>query len=199
MLTLQDLFTRQDPPRSRIDVTVLDFAKAFDKVPHCRLMNKLRTYGIGGDVANWIRAFLNECTQQVVVDGCKSDNAAVMSGVPQGTVMGPLLFLYINDLPSVFDPGTTVHLFSDDCLIYRQIRSIEGHIQLCNTLMMINLETTTTWFYTLNSVTLQNVDSAKYLGIRIHKSLRFSEHINTTAKKCSQRLGFLQRTLCQCP
>ena len=94
-------------------------------------MNKLRTYGIGGDVANWIRAFLNERTQQVVADGCKLDNAAVMSGVPQGTVMGPLLFLlYINDLPSVVGPGTTVRLFADDCLIYRQIRSIKDHIQL---------------------------------------------------------------------
>ena len=82
VLTLQDLFTRRHPPRSRIDVAVLDFDKAFDKVPHHRLMNKLRTYGIGGDVANWIRAFLNEHTQQVVVDGCKSDSAAVTSGVP---------------------------------------------------------------------------------------------------------------------
>ena len=112
-------------------MAVLDFAKAFDKVPHRRLMNKLRTYGIGGDVANWIRAFLNERTQRVVVDSCKSDSAAVMSGVPQGTVMGPLSFLlYINDLPSVVDPGTTVCLFADYCLIYRQIRSIEDHIQL---------------------------------------------------------------------
>ena len=185
-------------------------------------MNKLRTYGIGGDVANWIRAFLNERTQQVVVDGCNSDSTAVMSGVPQGTVMGPLLFfLYINDLPSVVDPGTTVRLFADDCLIYRQIRSIEDHVQLqkdldalskwgdawgikfneskCNILTITNLETTTTWFHTLNSVILQHVDSAKYLGIRIHKSLRFSKHINATAKKCSQRLGFLQRTLRQCP
>ena len=132
MLTLQDLFTRQDPPRSRIDVAVLDFAKVFDKVPHHRLLNKLRTYGIGGDVENWIQAFLNERTQQVVVDGCKWGSAVVMSGVPQGTVMGPLLFLlYIKDLPSVVDPGTTVRLFADNCLINRQIRSIEDrHIQL---------------------------------------------------------------------
>ena len=60
-------------------------------------------------------------------------------------------------------------------------------------------DATTTWFYMLNSVILQHVDSAKYLGIKIHKSLQFSEHINATAKKCSQRLGFLQRTLRQCP
>ena len=131
VLTLQDSFMRRDPPRSRIDVAVLDFAKAFDKVPHRRLMKKLRTYGIGGDVENWIQAFLNERTQQVVVHGCKLDSTAVMSGVPQGAVMGPLLFLlYINDLPSVVDPGTNACLSADDCLIYRQIRSIKDHIQL---------------------------------------------------------------------
>ena len=102
-------------------------------------MNKLRTYGIGGDVANWIQAFLNERTQQVVVDSCKSDSIAVMSGVPQGTVMEPLLFLlYINNLPSVVDPGTTVHLFADDCLIYRKIRSIKDHIQLQKDLDTVN-------------------------------------------------------------
>ena len=114
--------------------------------------------------------------QQVVVDGCKLDSAAVMSGVPQGTVMGPLLFLlYINDRPSVVDPGTTVRLFANDCFIYRQIRSIEDHIKLqkdldalsdwgdawgmkfkskCNILTITNLETTTTWFYALNGVIL---------------------------------------------
>ena len=173
-------FVHRDQPRSRIDVAVLDFAKAFDKVPHRRLMNKLRTYGIGRDVANWIRDFLNERTQLVVVDGYKSDSVAVMSGVPPGTVMGSLLFLlYINDLSSVVDPGTTVRLFANDCLIYRQIRSIEDHIQLqkdldalskwgdawgmkfnqskCNILTITNLETTTIWFYTLNSVILQQM------------------------------------------
>ena len=61
----------------------------------------------------------------------------------------------------------------------------------CNILTITNLETTTSWFCTLNSVILQHVDSAKYLGIRIHKSLRFSEHINATAKKCSQCLNWI--------
>ena len=69
----------------------------------------------------------------------------------------------------------------------------------CNILTITNLETTTTWFYTPNSVILQHVASAKYLWIRIHKSLWFSEQVNATGKKCSQRLGFLQRTLRQCP
>ena len=117
-MTMQDLINRKDKPRSQIDVGVLDFAKAFDKMLHGRLMSKLRLYGINGDTASWIYSFLNQRSQQVVVDGSKSESADVLSGVPQGTVMGPLLFLlFINDLPQVVDPDTQVRLFADDCLI----------------------------------------------------------------------------------
>ena len=131
LITVQDLINRKDKARTQIDVGVLDFAKAFDKVPHIRLMSKLRLYGIHGEVAAWISSFLSQRSQQVVVDGCTSDSADVKSGVPQGTVMGPLLFLlFINDLPQVVDPGTQVHLFADDCLIYRTIKSIHDQVQM---------------------------------------------------------------------
>ena len=94
-------------------------------------MSKLRIYGIHGQIFNWIQAFLSNRSQQVVVDGSRSRAADVLSGVPQGTVLGPLLFLlFINDLPSVVDLGTTVRLFADDCLIYRVINTIQDQIQL---------------------------------------------------------------------
>ena len=98
-------------------------------MPYRRLINKLRIYGIHGVVSSWIEAFLS-CRQQLVLcDGVKSEYSAVMSGVPQGTVLGPLLFLlHINDMPSVVDPGTTVRLFADDTLIYRVIHSIEDQL-----------------------------------------------------------------------
>ena len=185
-------------------------------------MSKLRLFGIDGEIAKWIGGFLNNRTQQVVVDGSKSDSATVLSGVPQGTVLGPLLFLlFINDLPSVVDPGTTVRLFADDCVLYRTIRSVNDHIQLqkdlqslgewckawgmkfneskCNIMTITNLNEPTQWFYSLNSVVLDHVDSAKYLGVLIHKSLQFSTHIGQQVKKCNQRLGFLQRNLRRCP
>ena len=109
---------------TQIDMAVLDFSKAFDTVPHKRLLGKLSFYGVKGDILSWVQAFLEDREQKVVVDGRSSSSEAVTSGVPQGTVLGPLLFLlYINDLPSVV--SSQVCLFADDCLMYRPIRSVE--------------------------------------------------------------------------
>ena len=103
-------------------MVVLDFAKAFDKVNHHLLTYKLNHYGIRGQTNNWIADFLRERNQTVVVDGYKSDTIPVKSGVPQGSVLGPCLFLaYINDLPSRVT--SNARLFADDTSLNRPIRS----------------------------------------------------------------------------
>ena len=104
------------------DLIVLDFRKAFDVVPHQRLLHKLDHYEIRGSTLLWLQNFLTTRSQKVVVDGSFSETAHVGSGVPQGTLLVLILFLfYINDLPS--SVSSDVRLFADDCLLYRPIRT----------------------------------------------------------------------------
>ena len=111
------------------DVIVLDFSKAFDTVPHSRLLSELDHYGVTGRTTNWIRAFLHRRRQCVTVNGVKSGWADVRSGVPQGTVLGPILFLiYINDIATVV--SSDMRLFADDSILYREIRRNEEAEQL---------------------------------------------------------------------
>ena len=91
-----------------------------DKVPHQKLLQKLEHYNLHPDTTKWIRSFLNNRSQRVVVDGFTSDECPVISGVPQGSVLSPLLFLiFINDISSSLH--SLVRLFADDCLLYREI------------------------------------------------------------------------------
>ena len=112
-----------------IDAIYLDFSKAFDTVPHRRLLGKLEAYGIGGGIFNWIKGFLQGRTQQVVVNGSMSATAPVLSGIPQGTVLGPVLFvIYINDLlDNITSEGL---MFADDTKLFRLITSREDALAL---------------------------------------------------------------------
>ena len=105
-----------------IDVIYLDYRKAFDTVPHHRLLFKLSQLGISGKVMAWIRQFLSGRTMKVNVRGSYSQWAQVISGVPQGSVLGPLLFLlYVNDLPDWIK--NIINMFADDTKIWSTITS----------------------------------------------------------------------------
>ena len=113
-------------------VIYLDFKKAFDKVPHRRLLVKLQGYGIQGKVLDWIQEFLTERKQRVVINGSESEWSDVTSGIPQGSVLGPTLFLvYINDMPDVIN--AIIKLFADDAKVYNRVKQNEqpadNHVQ----------------------------------------------------------------------
>jgi len=100
----------------RTDIAIFDFSKAFDSVPHERLLLKLHSYGIRGGTLRWVKSFLLNRLQRVTLNGAQTSWRSVTSGVPQGTVLGLLLFLlYVNDIAD----GVTseIRLFADDCIL----------------------------------------------------------------------------------
>ena len=198
------------------DMIILDFSKAFDRVPHQRLLIKLRHYGIQGTTFKWIQSFLSSRNQQVVVDGATSDKVPVISGVPQGTVLGPLLFLlFINDLPACVESKT--RLFADDCIVYRNVKTLQDcqalqndlykltdwerkwgmlfHPDKCNTLQVTRARNPLTFTYSLKGQDLEAVNTAKYLGVDLSNNLSWNSHIDRTTKKANSMLGFLRRNL----
>ena len=112
--TAHDISKSLDIKKS-VDMAILDVTKAFDKVSRKKITHRLKYYGITGPIASWIESFLAERTRQVVINGSASIPIQVTSGVPQGTVLGLLLFLlHINDLPN--NLISNIRLFADDCL-----------------------------------------------------------------------------------
>ena len=120
----------------QVDAIFMDLSKAFDTVPHKRLCNKLSFYGIRGALLRWIESFLTNRTQQVIIKDKSSNPLPVLSGVPQGSVLGPLLFIcYINDIPN--NISSTIRLYADDALLYRSIHNEKDVYALQNDLDLL--------------------------------------------------------------
>ena len=189
-------------PNHSCQTQLIDFIdevqqSAFDTVPHRRLINKLEFYGVRGPLLHWISAWLLKRQQRVTVDGETSGATPVKSGVPQGTVLGPLMFLvYINDINE--GVKSSVRLFADDCVIYKLIKTPQHAEQLQSDLHKI-IEWTKTWQMKvnvekcavlrctrslspiLNDYTLASHNIAikrlhTYLGIGIDSNLTWSSH-----------------------
>ena len=199
------------------DIIIMDFAKAFDKVPHKHLLYKLNYYGINNTTVNWISDFLGDRTQTVALEGIMSEKVPVTSGVPQGTVMGPILFLiYINDFADYIQ-HSTLRLFADDSIIYKEINNendakllqsdleaagrwetdwlMHFHPDKCNILSITQKKNPINFLYKLHNHDLEKVQSAKYLGVTIQNNLKWDKHINSITNKANQSLGFLRRNL----
>lgn len=198
-----------------VDCIFLDFAKAFDSVSHQLLFFKLDSLNLDANVLSWIKCFLSNRFQYVSANGHDSSFASVTSGVPQGSVLGPLLFLiYINDLPT--QVSSTIKLFADDCVIYRIISNscdrtalqtdLDSISRWCSDwLMKLNINkcksmrvsrvpySTNPADYTLNNTPLTAVTSYKYLGVIIAQNLSWTLHVNYIINNANRMLGFLRR------
>ena len=196
-----------------VDIIYLDFQKAFDKVPHKRLLIKLKSHGIKGGVLSWIENWLSDRKQRVVINGEASEWIGVNSGVPQGSVLGPELFLiYINDIDE--DLTCTVSKFADDTKIGSTVLSNE---QVEN--MQNNLDKLSAWAqtwqmrfnedkckvlhigsrnekatYKMNDTQLQVVDKEKDLGVIISNNLKPSQQCAEVVKKANKIIGFIGRS-----
>ena len=202
------------------DAILLDLTKAFDRVPHKHLCNKLSYYGINGSTLKWIKNFLQGRTQQVIVEGHHSNSISVTSGVPQGTVLAPLLFLcYINNLP--ININSKIKLYADDVLIYRPIKSLDDykilqedlntidqwavHCQArfnpdkCEHIRITNNKNPILSTYFILNTPIQTVSNITYLGVTIDEHLSWSKHIINITKKANGTRGFLQRNINTCP
>ena len=188
-------------------------------MPHTRLLNKLSFYGVRGNTNQWIKDFLTSRTQQVVLDGATSSTADVLSGVPQGTVLGPLLFLsFINDMPEV--TSSDIRLFADDSLLYRRIISSrdtsilqqdlaalerwESDWQMafnpekCTVMHITNRRKPLITNYRLHGHILEREQHSKYLGITISQDLKWNMHVNNITMKANRSLGFVRRNMRGC-
>ena len=216
LTTMHDLFVSHEAGR-QTDIAILDFSKAFDTVPHDRLLLKLDHYGVRGPIYTWLTNFLTKRKMRVVLEGEMSGEVPVESGVPQGTVLGPLLFLlHINDLPDRVK--STVRLFADDCLLYREILTPQDHDTLQQDLRcletwakewgmrfnaskcyILSNNKKTLCNYCLDGVALEHVKENPYLGIQLSSDLMWSTHISSLSKKTGATVGFLRRNLQSCP
>ena len=205
--------------KSQVDGIFLDFTKAFDRVSHTHLLYKLNYYGVRHNYLSWAKSFLLKRTQKVLIDGKFSKPSHVLSGVPQGTVLGPLFFLcFINDLPDTV--SSNIRLFADDAFLYRQINSISDHHALQSDLNALNkwsedwlmefnsskcfvltttLKTKPSKFtYILSGQPLEVVKSHPYLGVTFDNKHSWVPHINSTVAKATRSLNYLSRNLHNC-
>jgi Reverse transcriptase (RNA-dependent DNA polymerase)/Endonuclease-reverse transcriptase len=209
-----DSLTKAVDEGKAADIFYLDFAKAFDKVPHKRLMVKVRAKGISGKLYNWIEAWLRGRTQSVAVGSAESADSNVESGVPQGTVMGPPLFtIFIDDIDDVVKLVELLIKFADDNKGMKIIENETDREKLQSTLNSL-CEWASTWDmqfnvakckimhvgrgnpcykYYMNGVELKSVDEETDVGVVIHKSLKPARQCEKAANTAKAVLGLVQR------
>jgi hypothetical protein len=218
LLDMEDRITKAIDANEYAVGIFIDLAKAFDTVDHAILLKKLENFGIRGSTLKWFYRYFQDRTQKVLCNDVLSEGRKILYGVPQGSNLGPLLFLlYINDLAKISKYLYFI-LFADDTNIFLAHHSWETLLQIINNeLILVN-----NWFaanrLTLNidktsfilfrshrkttprdfalemaGVPLSQVESIKFLGVTVDSHLSWRDHINFIAQKLSKNIGILYR------
>ena len=218
LLAVLESWTKTLDEGKSIDVVYCDYMKAFDKVSHRRLLHKLKIYNFGDIYINWIGNFLASRKQQVIVNGKKSDWKPVTSGIPQGSVLGPMLFvLFINDLPEHLPNDSNLYLYADDTKIFRAIKDdgdrnmlqedifnmhewserwlLKFHPDKCKT-MHIGPCKTDPKSYKLkpNIPSMELSTTEKDVGVFVDDKLLFDKHMSEKINKSNSVLGAIRRS-----
>ena len=222
LIDVLDIWTKTLDDGGSIDAIYMDYQKAFDSVPHRRLVDKIKAHGINGNILSWIQDFLSNRLQKVIINGSQSDEKEVTSGIPQGSVLGPILFvLYINDLPSIVH--SDIRLFADDTKLFTrsdvpgatdtlqndlnnlQIWSekwlLRFHPEKCHTLKLGHKKSEVTYQMRKKDkdgncipIQLEESEFEKDLGVFIDNKLNFKEHTHRTTSKANKIMGVIRRT-----
>lgn len=205
---------------TQVDCVFLDFQKAFDVVPHKLLLQKVKSLNLPDCLFNWITDYLKNRKQAVLVNGKTSTYLDVTSGVPQGSVLGPLLFLiFINDI--YVGIGSSIRLYADDCVMYSGIRTesdclalqedidrisrwcekwgMKLSIQKCSQMTFTRKRQPVSFAYSIGGVKLKKEEVVKYLGVQFSHNLSWSAHIDYVTAKANRMLNFLKRNFRDCP
>jgi len=214
LLDFFETVTKELDESKDMDVIYLDFSKAFDKVPHKRLVKKLRAHGITGEICRWIENWLRDRRQRVMVGGECSQWVKVRSGVPQGSVLGPILFIiFINDI----DDGimSKLNKFADDCKLGKSISNaddvevlrqdlgrlskwasewqMEFNVDKCSVLHMGRTNALNT--YEISSKQLKVSQTERDLGVLVDSNMKFIEQCNSAVNSANAVLGMIKRTI----
>jgi hypothetical protein len=200
----------------QIDVLYLDMSKAFDKVSHKRLLLRLRDFGFSGNILKWFQSYLQDRRQQTTILGATSSPTPVTSGVPQGSILGPLLFLlYENDLPSSI-VSSSIATYADDTKLFKEINCLDdatglqddllnfetsssnAGLQLntskCKTLRVTRRRETIEHQYSLVNQTLETSKHERDLGVWISNNLTWRKQVLEQCSKANKLLGFVKRS-----
>ena len=215
LITFTDSIQKSMDSRAQIDVLYTDFSKAFDKINHNILLDKIWALGIRGDLFRWISSYIRNRSQAVVIDGHQSRFSYIHSGVPQGSHLGPLLFLlYINDI-TTYVHHSDILIYADDTKIFREINTLDDCALLqedidrvsqyckhncifinaskCHVMTFSRKSSNISHVYLLNGNQLNSVTSIRDLGVMLDSKMIFADHIDYAITKANKLLGFILR------